>query len=464
MLKQINKLIGNSIYYCMKIGTKKYIKQILWSTIFFAIIYLLVTCLLYLSAATPNPGHPWAEVGDGWWAATGTTALHTFTFPDANATVITTNSPVTVAQGGTGANSTSSAMNILSGLIAKGDIFVQGISVIGRLVVGVNNSVLVTNSAQALGMYWATPPATPAGSDTYVQFNNGGVLGAVSSFVYNKVSQTLALQGDINLTAQTDPPASPSGTINIYVKKVSGRTLLKAIGPYGIDYSYQPSFFQNSIFMISTGAGTAYNNLGNTLTSVGTISHVVSEPLGYMANQVTGTLAGNTAGTGSATTPYFIGSQYGSNGFFFVARMVFPDATSTGARIFVGFTSGTMAASVSADNPAGSNIGWQYSTVRGDTGWKFMTSNGVSQTVSSTILPVDINKVFDFFIYCPPYPNNGTVYYRVDNITDTTTAEGSTGSNLPVSTTPLRAGFQLNNISAAAKNLRLNRLYVETDQ
>ena len=64
------------------------------------ILYLIVS---FAHAATPNPGHPWIEVGDGTFQVVGPTALRTFTFPDVNATVLTSNSAVTVAQGGTGA-------------------------------------------------------------------------------------------------------------------------------------------------------------------------------------------------------------------------------------------------------------------------------------------------------------------------------------------------------------------------
>ena len=53
-------------------------------------------------AVTPNPGHPWVEVGDGTFAVTGPTALRTYTFPDANATVLTTASILASANGGTG--------------------------------------------------------------------------------------------------------------------------------------------------------------------------------------------------------------------------------------------------------------------------------------------------------------------------------------------------------------------------
>jgi hypothetical protein len=40
-------------------------------------------------ATTPNPGHPWAEVGDGTFQVSGPTALRTYLFPDADATVLT---------------------------------------------------------------------------------------------------------------------------------------------------------------------------------------------------------------------------------------------------------------------------------------------------------------------------------------------------------------------------------------
>ncbi len=428
------------------------------------IVSLSVIWLSVLFAATPNAGHPWKEVGDGWWAATGTTAYRTFTFPDATSTILTDHDLVTAAQGGTGANATGTALNLLDGLAAKGDMFIRGATSIGRLAVGPNGTVLTASSTQSLGVAWAPILATPAGSDTYIQFNSSGVFGAVSSFFFDKVTSTLGLDGKINLGIQSDPTPPPASTLSLYAKKVSGRSLLKAIGPYGVDYSFQPSFFQNAIFMISTGAGTAYNVFGNTLTSVGTVSHVVSEALGYMANQTTGTGSNATAGTGSATTPYYVGSRVGSNGFFFQSRHAFTVATTTGTRVFIGFTDGTTAASVSSDNPAGSSIAWQYSTSRGDTGWKFMTDNGTTQTVSAALMPFAINEVFDFFIYLPPYPNNGTVYYRIDNITQGTTAEGSTSSTLPAGTTAMRVGYQINNLSTTAKVIRTARLYVETDR
>ncbi|OHA79557.1 MAG: hypothetical protein A2747_03915 [Candidatus Yonathbacteria bacterium RIFCSPHIGHO2_01_FULL_44_41] len=77
-----------------------------------------------VNAVAPNPGHTWSEVGDvlvdltaqvtgilpvanggtgsAFFSVTGPTTERTFTFPDAAASVLTSNSAVTVAQGGTG--------------------------------------------------------------------------------------------------------------------------------------------------------------------------------------------------------------------------------------------------------------------------------------------------------------------------------------------------------------------------
>lgn len=71
-----------------------------YTTLIFIVVFSVVRLV---SATTPNPGHPWIEIGDGVFTITNNqTAVRAYTFPDANATVLTTNDTVTVAQGGTG--------------------------------------------------------------------------------------------------------------------------------------------------------------------------------------------------------------------------------------------------------------------------------------------------------------------------------------------------------------------------
>ncbi|HEV2601810.1 MAG TPA: hypothetical protein VGT41_05980 [Candidatus Babeliales bacterium] len=67
-----------------------------------AVVIFLVTKMV--TATTPNPGHPWTDIGNGTFQVANTqTLVRTFTFPDADATMLTSNAAVTVAQGGTGA-------------------------------------------------------------------------------------------------------------------------------------------------------------------------------------------------------------------------------------------------------------------------------------------------------------------------------------------------------------------------
>lgn len=67
-----------------------------------------------VNAVTPNPGHPWSETGDGVFAVTGPTAPRTYTLPDTNATILTNNTAVTIAQGGTGQTTANTAFNALA--------------------------------------------------------------------------------------------------------------------------------------------------------------------------------------------------------------------------------------------------------------------------------------------------------------------------------------------------------------
>jgi hypothetical protein len=426
-------------------------------------IFSLVTMV---SATTPNPGHPWTEVGDGIWAATGMTGFRTYTFPDATATVLTTNALITVAQGGTGQNSTSSAFASLAGMTTKGDMSIYSGTLPTRFPVGTDTFVLTADSAQPLGMKWAAITSTPAGANTQIQFNDAGTMGATTSLTYDKSTGNFGINGYLKLNARTDPAAPATNTDMVYAGTVSGKTMLKARGPLSnSSFPLQPSLFGPAIFSLMPGNGGTITSLGNTFTNSGTVTHVNSEVIGYAANFATAGAASSTTGTGSATTSYMLGTQVGSNGFFYNARLAFPDATTTGLLAFVGLTSATMAASVVALNPiASSTIGFQYSTQRGDLGWKFVTNNGGTPTVSSVVLPFGVSKVMDFYIYSPPFPNNGVIYYRIDNITDGTTAEGQATLTLPAGGTLLRPGFQINNVTANVRNVRLGHLYVETDR
>lgn len=275
--------------------------------------------------------------------------------------------------------------------------------------------------------------------------------------------------GGIQMTEISDPSAPAADVLRLYNSDVAGTNMVKVRASTGRQYTLQPSLAESSFFMVSPNTTTSVNAIGNSVTSVGTLSHpAATEAAGYMTNFASGATIGNTAGTGSAATNWFRGSTAGSNGFFFYARLYFPGSlasyadTTTGSRIFVGMTNQTMATAVGSDNPAGHRAGFSLAPARDTTAfnWKFSTKDNTTESVADLGVAFAASKVYDFYIYLAP--QGTTVYYRLDNLTDSVTTNGSTSSNLPGTTTALRAGFQIATLNAVAKNVRMQKLYVST--
>ena len=125
-------------------------------TRFRALIALLLVALVFsvtslrLWAVTPNPGHPWSQVGDGIFAVTGQSALRTFSFPDVDSNILTSGSVVTLAQGGTNVALSSGA----------GVVYSTG----SAFAILANAYSIYTNASRAL---MSGASAAPAWSMTY---------------------------------------------------------------------------------------------------------------------------------------------------------------------------------------------------------------------------------------------------------------------------------------------------------
>lgn len=266
----------------------------------------------------------------------------------------------------------------------------------------------------------------------------------------------------------SEPGTPPADNIYVYARKVAGRSMLRQKGPSGVSFAYQPAFFEQAITYEGPNTGATLSTFGSSWTVDTTASHpAASEIFGYATNFATAATANDTAGVAEALTQHYRGSvANGSNGFFYVARLGLPDANygagATGARIWTGLTSGTAASMTNADNPAGNYAGFQYSTNRGDTAWQFVSKDNVTQSTPVATLAIAQNKVYDFYIYTPP--QGTTVYWRIDNITDGTTQEGTTTTNLPINSTAMRAGTSLQTLTTTIRNIRVLKHYVESDR
>ena len=117
----------------------------------------------YAFATTPNPGHPWTDLGNGFWQAANTqTTLRTFTFPAANANVLTDAAAVTVAQGGTG----------LASLTANNLLYGNGTSAASLLAPGATTGAVLMNTA-AGAPSWALLSALPSTAGILPLANGG---------------------------------------------------------------------------------------------------------------------------------------------------------------------------------------------------------------------------------------------------------------------------------------------------
>jgi hypothetical protein len=241
----------------------------------------------------------------------------------------------------------------------------------------------------------------------------------------------------------------------------------------GYLHHYNQVFFQNQILVVGPSASTSMTTLGGSVTFIGSVTHpAVSEAYGYCTN-ISSTTANTAGGISDTNVRWYTGSVLnGANGFFFGTRIGFPDASynstgaSTGSRIFAGFTDQTLLATLQSDNAAGNRCGFSRCHVNAaltDTNFFFTTKNGTTETRVDTGMVFTPQCIYDFWIFVPPYPAS-TLYWKIDNLTLGTSFEGSTTDTLPLGNVALRSGTGVLTVQTFVRNIRINRLYVESDR
>lgn len=298
-----------------------------------------------------------------------------------------------------------------------------------------------------------------AGSTTQVQYNLAGVLTGDAGNTWNPSTQTQSYLGSNPsevMAAGALPSAPSSGRLTRSVKAIAGRQFPFVTGPSGVARCVEiPEITaaHRKGWVNGTGSAGLYFGMGAG-TNAGTAAQV--DPT--LTNKYTAmqrctyasvvTTQNQQVGIRTGGGAFYRGNAAGLGGFFFVCRFGFT-SIKTGCRAFVGLSSGTSA--VVTGDPSGlTNIaGFAFDLA--DTAWTFMHNDAAGSATKDAIAGqatlATNNTAFDAYIFC--YPNDNTIYYRLDDVIQgTTLVDTSTSSDLPVNSTGLNALCVMSNGTA----------------
>lgn len=312
------------------------------------------------------------------------------------------------------------------------------------------------------------------------------LVGTTPSFTF---SDDINLPADIgvNWTSVTAEPSAPaSGILRTYSKLISGRMLPKWIGPSGTDTTFQAGLYGNRVIMFlpstgttGTGSGTSF---GPAWTSNGTVSHPTpASTAPAISNQMKRTRYANVVTTtnqqlgprfnAASERTIWRGNAAGLGGFFFVARFIVELYPASTVRIFAGLA-GTNSTSVAISDTVINDVcGLWHDTTDPSSGansFNFVTRDTSTTTKQSIALSnaIAAGNSYDFYMFCPP--NGSTIYYRLDDIVNAATYEGSTSTTLPTSTTFLQPQVQMSNGTAnttvTTTAIGVASIYIESDR
>lgn len=413
-----------------------------------------------------------------------TTAVKTFTLPDASAVILTNAASVTIAQGGTGTTTAIAAFDALSPATTKGDIISDTGTTSIRLPVGTDGQTLVASSTSVSGLAWATPAGggggSPGGATTQIQFNNAGAFAGDADFTWDLTNNDLILGGvdtAITLTGITNEPAAPAtGSLHIYSKSIAGRMMPKWKAPSGVDTSFQSSLGFNTInlwtpSLTSTGVGfgtvwpAGTGTFLNVVPTAGTSTQLRRARftnIATTANQILGI----TSSTAAQIPSFWRGNTPGNGGFFFQARFTTELVPATTIRLFVGLSSLTTGVAA-ADTTTLDCAGLSHITTDTITQMAFMTRDNVTTTRTVFTVPsMASGKAYDFTMYARP--NDTVIYYRlVDLMTGLTIVDSSATLTLPRNTIFMGPQVQMSNGTAnttvTTTAIGINKIYIEND-
>ena len=266
--------------------------------------------------------------------------------------------------------------------------------------------------------------------------------------------------------------AAAADTVKMFSRSYAGRVIPEWMGDSGVDCFAQPALFNNNIMLWQpTTAAVAGTIMGNTVTTIGTVSHPALASTNLQSSirwtqWLSAGTSGAQCGIRGAVPQVWRGNAANRGGFFAFFR--FSQAANVlGHQTFIGLAVST---AVLGGNPSALTdmVGIGYDSADATaSGWQAMRNDATgaaTKVALGTAAPRDTSTVLDLTIYAPP--NGSYIGMRVYNQTTQTVALDNEiyTTDLPTNTAFLTFHVQTR-LSAAltAQTLLLNRIYIESD-
>ena len=145
---------------------------------------------------------------------------------------------------------------------------------------------------------------TPGGSDTQVQFNDGGTFGGDAGLTYNKTTDELTLAGDLNLDdggsfSTTVQAVTPTANRTISFPDATGTVALVAGSTGQVTYNDAGALAGGNLSYDSTAGTFGYG------TGRGTVTQGTNKSTGVTLNAPCGAITMNGAALNADTTVSF---------------------------------------------------------------------------------------------------------------------------------------------------------------
>lgn len=320
--------------------------------------------------------------------------------------------------------------------------------------------------------------ATPAGSDTEIQFNDGGATGASAQLTFTKTSNTLSVSnGQINLTKHDAIIPPTENTIALFAKSAGGRMMPAFVGPAGVDSPLQPFWARNHVGFWNWIGNSTTTALAIGLaapTTTGTATTRTTSPTNFFTSvrrigYVSAATAGGNASIRQGVATFLRGNTAGQGGFHYIARFGVADASPvTNAMMFIGL-SNTIGVIANNSNTAALTLCIGVGQIPKSNQLHIITNNtAASAATINTGLQCNIGSTFLYDVALFAAPNSSNVAVSVYDIANTlnsySTIITANTTNLPPANTMLGVQqWRTNNNQATAVALDFVSTYTETD-